>query len=639
MFNPSDFHRIKDDQEKAVSEVNHYLQEEEKWLLDSILQAFHINLEEEAVSEDSSSRFSEVIDAVVERIDQIASEKLSKLSPKEFDVVIAHINAAFRHYEEILEGCAAQLFHELEKIRVDELEEDTLKGVEAVKVRLLDQIDSCVSQIRRLEKKLSECAGGVQSKWSFVASVSRFFRSILDKSIIAKLKKIKQMVVQGYMQLCKRHNEYRKLNETASTRLAKLENFVIFHRLPAEVQQEFTEIYRLIKIRQLNAKSSDLLGLELDRVLKDTVSVDRATDIFEAYFGAIENEIYTMRREMTHMSAEELQEGDRRKELLKSIKSARREVHVLGSLVLKFRDFVLATHPDPYVRARLGFSERTVGPEPKETKSLMQLGLKVETLDKRYERLAEAIEEFEPQQRRAAELGYFDEIIGDLERLSWEAKAAEEATLYYQTFLSELQEVQDRYSFDRYRLMGIEKVLRLALRLDHFHVLIDERRFQDIYDTHIKIRGPVPNVEQRKRLKALNKLNFELQSLRTSTASLSQSARSIAKNKADAWREEADALLADLEAFIGAMRQRIPIPLPELMETVAQRRYEVLEFLFAYHTLASRLRATDLAVPEELKQLMDRVHKIEGDFAYLSSHHERVKGPMDMVSLRALESL
>ena len=55
-------------------------------------RTFHITVDlEEKPSETGPSRFSEVIDRVVEHIDQLASEKLAKLSPKEFDVVIAHI--------------------------------------------------------------------------------------------------------------------------------------------------------------------------------------------------------------------------------------------------------------------------------------------------------------------------------------------------------------------------------------------------------------------------------------------------------------------------------------------------------------------------------------------------------------------
>ena len=641
MFDPSDFHKTKDDRDKAVSEVSHYLEEEEKWLLDSILQAFHINLEEEDViaAATGPSRFAHVVDAVVERIDQISNKKLAKLTTKEFDVVVAHINAAFRHYEEILESCAAQLFHELEKIRVDALEQDTLKGVELVHQRMLGQVDNCVDQIRRLEKKLGECAGEVQGKWSLVNSVSRFFRSVLDKSIIAKLKKIKQMVTQGYQQLQRRYSDYQRLNKAASARIARLAGFQVFRKLPAETQQEFTEIYRILKIRELNPKHSDVLGLELDRVLKDTVTVDEAHAIFAAYFTALESSIFILRRDLTQTGREQFAKDEFKQTLNERVQASRREVATLGSLVMKFRDFVLSTHPDPYVRARLGFSERTVGPEPEETRSLAQLGLKVENLDKRFVKLGDAVEEYDPQTSRGKDLGYFDELIGDLERLSWEAKTRDEAILYYKTFLGELQEVQELYSFDPFRVMGMEKVLRLALRLDHFHVLIDDRRLCELYDTHVRIRGKVPDIEQAKRLKKLAEINDEMSGLKTSTASLTQSARSIAKGKAEVWKDKADEILGSLEAFIQEMRAKIPLPLEELLDTVSKRRYEVLEFLYSYHTLASRLGQLDVPVPEDVKRLMDRVHKIEGDFAYLTAHHERAKGPMDMNSLKALESL
>lgn len=655
MINPSNFHKTHDDREKAVSEVGRYLKDEENWLLDSILQAFHITPDgspfkgegtEDETSEkplllasiSEEARFSAVIDAVIGRIDCILDQKLTKLSPKEFDVIIAHINAAFRHYEEIMESCASQLFHELEKVRVDEFVDEALRSIESVKDRMISQIEECILQIRRLERKLSECAGGVQSRWSFVASVSRFFRSVLDKSIVAKLKKIKQMVSQGYAQLHTRYSEYQRLNQAALARMKKLERFEVFHKLPADSQQELTEIYRLIKVRELNKRGSELLSLELDRVLRETVSVSQASSNFEQYFKSLEDAIFALRRELTQCPAEELSQAVVKEGFKEKIQAARREVHVLGSLILKFRDFVLSTHPDPYVRARLGFSERTVGPEPEETRCLMQLGLRVEALDTRFAKLATAVDEYKTMDPQGEELGYFDEIIGDLERLSWEAKTRDEAQLFYQSFLMELQEVQEVYSFDRFRVMGLEKVLRLALRLDHFHVLAGEAKFCDLYETHIMVRGYVPNIEQRKHLKKLAKVTAELSSLRTSTAHLSQSARTIAANKAESWAELASKVLDNLEAFIQEERAEVPLTLNELFDKVVGRRYEVLEFLFAYHSLMNRLEELEVGAPPVLKTLMDRVHKIEGDFAYLSSHHERVSGPMSMSALRALES-
>lgn len=632
MFSPSSFQKDSVAREGAADQVNQHLRDEEICLLESLLQAFRVTEgEEEASSRAERLSFSSVVDQIAESLQRQPKEDLPE--------AIEHANAALRHYEEVLEGSASQLFHALEGMRIDQLDQDLVTSVEKVKETLIGQIDTCMNQVKRLDRCLREFAPTKKS-WPLVSSITRFFRSILDKTILSHLKRARKLVVTGYGELQKRLQDYQKWDEQARKRREKFDHYRVFQTLGAETQQGFSEVYRLLKIRSIARSSSGERFLdEIHRVMKETIRPQRLALVAEEYYELLEKKLFKICRELTKKPDEELEGAETKKEAKDFIRRIRAEVHALGSVVMKWRDFVLSTHPDPYVRARLGFSERTVGPEPEETKNLMSLSHKLELLDQRFARLSQAVEDFHSASRRSQELGYFDTVIDELENMVWETRSREESTLFFQTWLDDLEEAQELYSFDTHRVAGMEKVLRLALRIDHFNVLVRDRKFQDVYHSHVRLRGPVEQKEQEERLQELGMMNQELLALRTDTSSWLQTAQTVAVKKVAAWCAIAGRLLDSLEAFIAEEKQRVPLELEELVGVVRKRRYEVLEFLYLYRSLLVRL--SDLGVEQEpsLAEVLDRVHQLEGDFSYLASHHGKTKGPFNREELRGFESL
>ncbi len=617
-FNPADFRTETGRGEATADQVRHYLQDEEDHFLDSILQAFQCTLGARQGDEVLSSRFDEAVNKVIERIDRSLKGEATLLSKPELDIVVTHINAAFRHYEEILEGCATQLFAELEKMRVDEVGEDTLKSVEAVKDKLVGQITDCMQQVWRLQGKLARYRTKVKGQFFLLGWIRSYTRPVLDRGIVQKLRRIRKMVNQGYHQLKVRHVEYERLQKWATSKKEKLEAFEIFQTLSEGSRAKFADLYRLLKMLKRSESTSELIVRELNKLLGAVVQVEESVKIFEAYEYALKEAFYAFRRKVPQMLQKSESLKETRLEIAGEVQKHRKEVRVLGSMVFRYRDFILNTHPDPYVRARLGFREATVGPEPETTKTLVRLGHRVESLDKHYYGLTAAAEAYDPVNPPLLDLGYFDEIVEDLEETRLRARRPSDAQDRFHDVLEALDGAQEIYAFDLYRVMGIEKVMRLALRIDEHNVLVKEKRFLDLYETHLNIRLPIEDDVIRKQLSKLQKADL---------------------GSLEEWQLTANTLLDALAGFVQAERRSAPISFDRLVGEVRNKRFAVLEFLYAYRKLLRVLRDRKQSIPAGLNDLLEKINALEADFSYLVSHTERSDGPLKVHELRCIENL
>ncbi len=614
-FNPADFRTETGQGEATADQVRLYLQTEEDHVLDNILHAFQIPLDKEGAKKRGaiSSRFKAATDSVIAHIEASLKGEKKRLTRQELDIVVAHVRAALRHYEEILEGCAAQLFNELEKMRVDEVGDDTIQGVEAVKEKLAGQVDDCMEQVRRLESKLTYYRSKVKGEFVLLGWVRSFFRPVIDRGVTQKLMKIHKTVNQGYHQLKIRHDEYQRLDEWATKKRAKLDRNPVFQSLPADSREKFANLYRLLKMLKQSESSSEFIIDELNRLLEATIRVNEAVTIFEGYAEALKKAFFVLRRGIpqeldtaSDLKATKLKVAD-------AIQAHRKEVRILGSIVFRYRDFILNTHPDPYVRARLGFAESTVGPEPATTKKLVRLGHRVEVLDKQCNTLANVAEAYDPQNPDRLDLGYFDNVVEDLDEMLLEAKRPADAHGHYLEVIKGLEHANELGSFDPCRVMGVEKVMRLALRLDHFNVLVTEKRFLALYETHVNLRGPTPDPKLREALEALEGADD------------------------DAWLANAEKALKNLEAFLKKMRGKAPLPFEVVVGEMRQRRFAVLELFYHYRKLLQRLK--DGPVPAVIQAFNSRINAIEGEFSTLVSHMSRPSGPMSLDELRILENM
>lgn len=642
VFDPTQFHKVKGNYHQVEQQLIAYLTEEERCLRESLHQAFAIPISpipSNPPEEHPEKMLSATVRAVIDKINTAWQAGESYLADKQLGHVKIHVNAALRHYEEVLENVASQLFREIEEMRIDQINEQLVDIVRHFRDRVLVITEETLREVKRLEKKLSEHVVRQSNKWGFFTSIKRFFTIVLDLSILGKLKKIKTQVQEGCEQLERRFNDYRKWDEQARKRLSKLNGYVVFQSLSADSQQQFTEIYRLLKMRKMADKGCDLLQNDLIKILQDGVRTDSAAAVFREYFNALETELFAVCRELASIPDQELEVYEVRKKYLKRLRSHRSETHVLGGVVYQYRDFSLSTYPDPYIRARFGFVDHTVAQEPETTRDFLHLGHRIELLDQRYGRLSSVLEQFKGRQKYNETSGDIQAVLDDLEHLVRKAKTGDEALLYYQSCFERIESIQETFSMDPYLSIGMEKILRVALKLDNFNVLVEDRKFLEVYRIHSNLRGPVQLKDQKRLLDAMNSIARELATLRTDTIGWTQTAHTIAFKKIMDWKELSDQFFKNLEAFLVEQKARLPLPIDDLNGIVRIRRYEVLDFLYAYRSFQTRLKTLGMDTSKEIFDIFDKIKKIDGDFSYLSSHHGKIKGPMEIGAIRCWENL
>jgi hypothetical protein len=618
VFNPISFKEFVQRQNMGVEQVKKFVEQEEVCLLQRIFQAFQ--LPAESIDTEERRRFSRAIDAVSDRIDAVIEKQEEKLSADELKGLIGHLNAAYRRYEDMLESCAAQIYYDLEAVPIDLIKRDNFHELKEIHAYLKGRLNESLRQYKRFEKKLFDFQSYNKSRYGIISALSRMFVSVLDKTIPIKLKRILDQISDHFNRLKDRYESYDHMAKQADERVRKFDEYKQFHTLPKEDIELFRRIYWLMKMHELDRQGGEVLKNDIMKMLGQLSSPKEINRIFHEYYALLKNALFELSGRLTERGMEELENEAIREEIQSNISGLRAEIHSLGSLIFKVRDYILRSHPDPYVRARLGFSEHTVGPEPEETRQLATLGHQVEVLDKRFTKFSVAVDEFKPSTKSIDDLRFFDAIIMELEENIWEAKSKGEAQSVFQTCLQELGEAHELYSFDPFRVMGIERVLRLALRIDFFNVLVKEPLFLELYETHVKIRGQIRDESQRNLLEKLSEINDEYLNRIKVGAQKKMLRQSVLTAKAD-WLLAGDKIVKSLEGFVAEMKGRMPLPLEALVGPIHQRRKEVLEFLFAFRQFSYLLENLGIELPDSMNLLLSRIHKVETDFSSLSAQH------------------
>lgn len=600
-----------------LTQVKKFVEQEEVCLLQRLFQVFQIPAE--MIDKEERKRFSKAIDLVSDRIDLIIEKNEEKMTSDQLKALIGHLNAAYRRFEDMIESCSVQIFYDLEAIPIDHITRDIYHDLKEIHAHLKTRLTEALRQHKRLEKKLSDFQSYQKSRMSIFSTLSKMFISVLDKTIPVKLKRILDQTTDHFTRLKDRYEAYDRNSKQADERVRKFDAYTQFHTLPEDDIRLFRRLYWLIKMHDLDRQGGEILKSDLVKMMGQLATPKEINRIFQEYYDLLKDALCELSGRLTKKGMDELSNESVREEIQTTITQLRNEVHSLGSLIFKVRDYILRSHPDPYVRARLGFSEHTVGPEPEETRQLAALGHQVEVLDKRFAKFSDAVHDYKPSTKSIDDLRFFDAIIMELEENIWEAKSKGEALAVFQTCLQELGEAHELYSFDPFRVMGIERVLRLALRIDFFNVLVKEHSFRDLYETHIKIRGPVRNESQKALLDSLSDLNVEfLKKLKEGSQkkTLRQSVLAVKPE----WLATADQLVKSLEDFINEMKGR-SLPLEAIVGPIHQRRNEVLEFLFAYRQFSYLLENLGIEAPDSMNLLLSRIHKVETDFSTLSAQN------------------
>lgn len=203
------------------------------------------------------------------------------------------------------------------------------------------------TRFSELEAAAEKLFGSSKKTHSFFDKIKSFWNCCIVGSPQGKLEaKIRRMKAQ--------YQEYLRLKEKNAPLLKKLDAYPALSSLGAHSQELFKKIYFLLKL--IEAHRSNLKQKLLDS-LSHLCSPHHAMQVFKAYEGGLE-------RQLTHHRSRE-------------------ELHCLGFVVGKYRQFFLNSHPDPYIRSRWGFPEEVTGEEPEISHAFAELSLRLEKLDRK----------------------------------------------------------------------------------------------------------------------------------------------------------------------------------------------------------------------------------------------------------------
>lgn len=518
-WKPIDFQGIIALEPSLVDHLNLFLEEKEAHLATFILQAVQSPVDESASpvlpnTPSARLKISEAVEILHKKISQLALSRKPIISPNDWILAKEKINRGLWDYTEILEGCIIELFQQAGQVPFAKWRKELLDVIDSIKIIFIHHIEEFLWVFRRLDSLLKEYRWVCQKEAKWLTLKKQFYRwqHLLDGKILDNLEKSRKFLAFRYKKFISRYGEFAKLEAACERSLLKFEGYAILHLLERDSQEKYKQIYRLHKLWTLNRTTKSLPNEEIVKALRNLVSTEHATNIFKDYISALKNELF-FRSRLLKVTKEPLTTDKIQKPLmLEVMKGFRSEIHTLGATIANYRDFLLRTDPNPYIRTRWGFAEWIVGPEPTQTKHLMNMGYEVEKIDALFERLQLAVE---ARGSVASELIKVGQANLDIQR--WLHEMGQPLTsrnmmsFYADKVLSQLNALDELGSSNSATVEVVGQVLSKAMRVDwKYHVLFENPLFQEIYEIH---QGIVGALDDRQHLIRFNKFKRVIQEL------------------------------------------------------------------------------------------------------------------------------
>lgn len=331
----------------------------------------------------------------------------------------------------------------------------------------------------------------------------------IDRSLLAHLDKNQEWLRSHFAKFMKRYQAYLTLLEEVDKHVDKLSKYFVLHSLERDTEQKFIELYQLLKLWEINNAAKALPMREINLALQNALSIDKAILLFNDYYKALKANAFATSLNFKGNAFELSADSPSKTHMQEFLANCQMETHTLGASITHYREFLLRSDPNPYVRTRVGFSEGTVDSEPAHTKPLLNLGYDVETLSEIYEKLTQAL-------KKAAQKRDRVQIDAEIQRLLREMEQPLATHRMMRTsaeaLLEHLQQLDELGSFDYDMIPYVGKILSKLLRADwRYHVLFGIPLFHQLYAIHTGLTKPVEDWQHVNRLKKFQKLLRQIQ--------------------------------------------------------------------------------------------------------------------------------
>lgn len=481
------FHGIFAINQELIEPFTRFLQERETHLSKMLLNSFGIDLE---ASEDEPAPPLTLKNANG-LIKKNCSGGTLNLTNKQLTEPLRKTEQGFWNYLEVLEGGITELFQQLNELTIDEWDENLVSNLSKMESLITNKLDDLEDELESFEKTLGEYKENQSEKksvWQLFQKFLPFSKHILDPEISNNLKKSKRFLGERYAGFMSRYNQNQSLNEQAKYSLKKFQNYSLLQALSPSQQETFHFTYRLLKIWEMDARTKAILTDDLIRFAKKSLRGDRAQKLFSSYYKELNTKLFEISRSIKEPQ-HNIESQQRVREIsLKTGRSFRKELKTLERLVARYREFLLRTDPNPYVRARVGFAEWVLGPEPTASKQLLKLEYDLADLDSLYENLVLVLENQSPRPLEMHENPICREIRQVLHSMALPLNTQKSMRGHSETLIELLNEFDELGSGQPWAIPFVQEILEKAIRADwKYHTLHEMRSFHQIYTTHIKL--------------------------------------------------------------------------------------------------------------------------------------------------------
>lgn len=282
------------------------------------------------------------------------------------------VNKALWDFLVVLEGAVSELIAHVEGSGMGGWNEEMYEVSQAFKELLGHRIEDTIWIYRRLEELFFAYRATCKKHKNLWVIFGKFlspFSSILDKEILNHLFKAEELLSTQFKRFSVSYELYRSFQRKAEELEVKFRSFEVFNELSGAQQKQFLKLYRLICVWEENSRHEALMPQDLLAAIRGLSKPGLYALLFRDYFRNLRTALFDCSLSWQRSWDQNL------KGRADGIK---RELQTLGTVITRYRENLLRSDPNPYVRTRWGVSEWAVGPEPRKTRELMQMIFDVE---------------------------------------------------------------------------------------------------------------------------------------------------------------------------------------------------------------------------------------------------------------------
>ncbi len=494
------------------------------------------------------------------------------------EVIAAQIDQQCWNYLEILENCITELFIQMKMLDVTKWNEEMLDAAYSIKMTLMHHLEDLEWTLKRLNAQIGQLEKATDHKAlsNYLKKLFPFFCSNIDSSLLKNLKKSRKYLSFNYRKFHDNFISYQSINKDVKKNLLRFIDYQALNNLDFESKEVFKRLYELLKMWEINQKSKVIPSGDLSIPLRNLHDPKRISHLFEEYHYELLKEVYIKSRFLKSNSEDILTDESVRCEIGDALFSTLKEIHLLGATTRNYRDFLLKTDPDPYIRCRFGFGEWTVGKEPLLTKNMLLLNYEIEETNKYAEQLIHSVKTTTSLNDKVD----YAETLQNVKKLLHEMSQPliGQATMHSlaEKILVELNSVNELESFNMRVVDFVGLTLSKLLKADwKYHVLFDMKDFEKTYSIHVGIvKG---DHEDRLHLNRLNEFRILCKEVKdlVKAKSFYKGLQEIELNLND--------IKSSLQDFLGSV-QRIIQDKSTTAELIKDIQFQLLEYRYFFGT-------------------------------------------------------